>query len=1030
MAHARTTCWPVPGTRLTTATVSHAYACPRCAARHRYAWPGWRSAVYCVGRENGDFHVARRPIGALADWAQAQRRPIVDRARTLWRSLRVEAPQAEPLPAWQLALTLGWLRLPALDVVDVHAWGVGIARIEAWRSRAAGACRRSVVATASWLRRLLVRGALCGACLALHLFVLHFLPHAPPGVLAALTVAAAANGNLTAAGTWGQADATSLNNSETAATTITTSFVESTAFTPGAITIDGIGIKVSNRTGTTGTISVHLAAAAVEVPGTLVTINMADLPAITTAAIDGGWAFFKFPAPVLLVIATAYTVGIKTSSATQANCYSSATTNWTRYLRTTTTGAPVAGDDMIVVGEYTAAGASTARTVTMDETATTDYGAASTSTVTPSLAIGQGGTFVFGATAATNYYLRQSGTVVVYQSGTLNVGTVGTPCPRDSTMKFNFDCAAAVDFGLTVRGGTFTAQGLSRTAGKLIDRCKLNTDEAIASTSLGVDTDTGWLDNDQIVVATTTQTRAQTEIGTMNGAAAASTLTVDGFAGAGGGLAFAHSGVSPTQAEAFLLTRNVSMFGAGASAVLPFYISVDSKATVDVDWAEFYYIGNNTAGKQGIMITTITGSFNMQYSSVHEANSGGTIGFNTTGATSNNFTFSNNVTYSTSQHIIVATTSGTNWDVSNNICATQPGGAAVMLMISDLGGTFTNNTIIGSGAAGVQLGDSAAATGTISGLTAHGNTGSGIVITQMFSDVLKTVGPFTTWRNAVATNSGGGFCTAGANSGLIGLQNILIDGITSFGNINQIALFAVMAGSIINNAVLNGDTTFTSTAGVAFPNANNCPIEVLFTNLDSGTASGIKTTCTNDLQINFGACSLSVRLHNCKLASATELIGQALLSRGSFISSQKHDQTAGLHKTWKREGTIAIETGTVHSSSHAFSMTPNSSATVTTKLESSSFFAAVTNGNTVTPVVYANKSAAYDGNQPRLICKKNVPLGVAADTVLATYSAGTGSWNSITGTTPAATDDGVFEFLVDCDYGTGGVVFVDSMTVN
>ena len=92
----------------------------------------------------------------------------------------------------------------------------------------------------------------------------------------------------------------------------------------------------------------------------------------------------------------------------------------------------------------------------------------------------------------------------------MSQGTTGTPMPRDSSGHIDFDSGTNVDFGLVIRNlGTWNIQGQSRTSGKDIDRCKLNTDEAIASTSLGVDTDTGWLDNDEIGVATTTQTAAQ-----------------------------------------------------------------------------------------------------------------------------------------------------------------------------------------------------------------------------------------------------------------------------------------------------------------------------------------------------------------------------------------------------------------------------------------------------------------------------------------------------------------------------------------
>jgi hypothetical protein len=61
------------------------------------------------------------------------------------------------------------------------------------------------------------------------------------------------------------------------------------------------------------------------------------------------------------------------------------------------------------------------------------------------------------------------------------------------------------------------------------------------------------------------------------------------------------------------------------------------------------------------------------------------------------------------------------------------------------------------------------------------------------------------------------------------------------------------------------------------------------------------------------------------------------------------------------------------------------------------------------------------------MCKANPSIGIGTnlrDVVIATYSAGTGAWNSISGTTAAVTGDGVLEFYIDCD-GTAGWVNVD-----
>src|SRR3954467_7288431 len=101
------------------------------------------------------------------------------------------------------------------------------------------------------------------------------------------TLAACASTSLTTATTWALIDSTSFNSTETTTTALTTAYQTSTTFTPGAITIDGIGVRLSVRTGTTGTITIALDQATADVVGTVVTINCSDLPAAVTALLDG-----------------------------------------------------------------------------------------------------------------------------------------------------------------------------------------------------------------------------------------------------------------------------------------------------------------------------------------------------------------------------------------------------------------------------------------------------------------------------------------------------------------------------------------------------------------------------------------------------------------------------------------------------------------------------------------------------------------------------------------------------------------------
>ena len=820
--------------------------------------------------------------------------------------------------------------------------------------------------------------------------------------------ASIASGNFTTAATWGLVDSTSYLGAETGSEVLTTagSGTRSSAFTPGAITVSHIGVKLSVRTGTTGTMSVHLILSSdnSEVAGTLVTINTADLPVAATADLNGGWHFFKLSSPVTLTGATAYKLEAWTSSSTQISLFRDSTAdNISRALITTTTGAPAAGDDLIIAGEYTGAGTSNSFTVTMDNTATTDFGSAPTaanSLLTPGIAICNKGTLTFGTSAATNYYLKQSNSLIVYSGGTLNIGTTGTAIPRDSTANLQFDCGAAGDYGLLIRNlGTFSHQGLSRSSGKNIYYCLLNTDEAANSTSLGVDTDTGWLDNDVIAVASTTRTASQCESGTLNGNAGASTLTVDGFAGAGGGLANAHGGTSPVQAEVVLLTRNTNIYG--ASSTLTTYIYFAPTATINCDWAGYYWIGINSSGKYGIEIATTAGTCSINYCSLYNCTVSNNRGFYVSSASGSNIDISYNCIYNVVNGIYNSTTTGSHTYNYNIILLMSNG---IYLAYSYMNVNY--NRISGASTAALRH-NGASRLLTYSNNILHSSSYGLYIVSQLLSG---TVSDLTIYR-----------CSSGASSSAS--CNISLNNLILFGNLNNIQWSSYANNTIFNNLICNGDSSFSSATGVITGGIAK------FINCDFSTVSGIKTQNSYDFSVQQDSYN-SITIINTKFnASVSELQNQSFMLSNSYISSQKHNQSAGTHKTWKREGTLTIEGTTTQAGSYSLKMTPINASE---KLESSGanggFKVAVANGQTCAPTVYVYEDGSYNGNRARLILKRNDALGVTSDTVLDTATASSdGAWEALTGTTAAVTDNGVLEFVVDCD-GTAGNLFVDTFS--
>jgi len=839
---------------------------------------------------------------------------------------------------------------------------------------------------------------------------------------------AALGGNWSAAGSWALIDQSSTTGvgyleSESGTTTVTTAYSGCLsavfAWSSGAPTIDGIGIRLANRTGTTGTLSIHLEVATVEVAGTLVTINTADLPAAVTADLNGGWIFFKFAAPVALANATSYSVAIKTSSSTQVVVHTNGTAgNMSRYLRTTTTGAMVAGDDFVIVGEYTGQGTSNTITINPDETGTTDYGAGSTSLVTPAGAIGSKGSMRFATSAATAYKLKISGNLIGYIGGDMGVGTVGSEIPRDSSVTVTFDCVSNGDFGFVARNGfNAVAQGLSRTSGKNIVTCKLNGNAAANATTLNVDTDTGWLSGDEIAVASTSRTAAECEAGTLNGAAGASSLTVNGFAGTGGGVLNAHSGTSPTQAEVILLSRNVTF--QGTSATVQAYIDIKATATVNFSWVRFKWMGSATANKRGIDIATTTGTATFSFCALTNFEVASSRGFNIVTASGSGITISNCVTWRVEDshvNITVASTGATS--ISNLVMMRSLGASSTMFSSADAGGSFTNVTAIGFANSGIAFSEFGGTIGTISGLVAHSGAFNGF----SFTGISGTIATATIWR----VNSVGVFVN-------VSTTELTITSLTEFGNGTSNINWANPGGRLVLiDPVLSGDSSFATTNGINVA-AGASVGELVIINGDFGTASGIKTAHTND--INVSACAgafIRMFLVNTKLASTTEVLTPSAMSASSFICSQKHDQTTLNHKTIKRGGVLDYEGTITHTGSQSLRMLPTSASI---RLESvgpyGAFAVAVASGETVTPSVYVRESAAYNGNRCRLMVRRNDAIGITADTVLATrVGASDAAWELMTGTTIAATDDGTMEFYVDCDGTAGtGYVYVDSMAV-
>lgn len=849
------------------------------------------------------------------------------------------------------------------------------------------------------------------------------------------TKIAKATGNLTdATGTWGVADSTSLLfnvGSALATTATTTSFVASQTSTPGAITIDGIAIRIASRSSSpNGTFSVDLfnSTDSAQVAGTQVDVNVSDLPAENTINNYGiGWLFFKFASPITLTAGKAYSVRVKSSVSSQVTVYRNGTAgNWLRALRTTTEAAPAAGDTLVISKQYTGAGASTAVTITMDSTSSTDYGDASTSTNDGSLFIADGCTFKCGTSASTNYVFRISGNVWIGRGATFSYGSSGDPVPRSSTAVFEFDLGASGDFRFRIApGSTFNTEGQSRSSGKNIVQTKLTANMSAAGTSLSVADDTGWLSGDIIMIAATGITFTQTEQKILNGDASSSSMSITV------GVTNAHNGTSPNQAEVGLITRNVQFRSTNVARLWGFDLPGD--ATISSKWTRYTSLGDNLVRGFEFGGSAATAAKVWDFCSFDAFVFA--ILLSTTFSNHDNYEITNCIAYAASgvnTCLLVrnALDPPTNIKINNNLLFGNTSTSSIGVSFEGKATQCNNNTCVGFGY-GLRFGVNTWGSSdylTMTGNVVHSNYRTGFHFSGGRNRGLKLSGGAAYRNGDVSTSS-----LAASNiyfesqPNQVWLHNIDIWD----GNVANISIFneSYAADVLIDSCNLER----VSGANMLYNIAFNDPlietgIRLVKCNMDGSSGIASRTApSTNHFGSGSGATNhglLQVALDYCKtgslaLAHANTL---AYLGNSSYIRSS-HDNSTAVHRTISRYGTAQRNTSVYNTASPSQELMP---ASASLKLEGSVAQLPVDSGEAINVQVAVRKTSSYNGNAPRLILRRNDALGVSSDTVLDTMSVGADTWEVLTGTTPTASADGVFEVFVDCD-GTAGSIYLDDM---
>lgn len=819
------------------------------------------------------------------------------------------------------------------------------------------------------------------------------------------------SGNFTTSTTWKVVDAISYSNTETTVTLLTTSFVSSSAFTPGAITVEGIAVKIATRVSIpTGTISVRLFTGAAAVTGTTVTLNVSDLPSTPTAA-GGFWVYFKFAAPVTLLAATAYNLQATTSSASQVNLYHQTISgNWNRCLVTSTNAAPASRDTLIVAGEHTAAGIGVDYTITMDNTSTTLYGSASA--VFPAVEIGRRGTLTFATVSSTNYQLWCLGSINIGGGGSLIIGSTASPYPSNSSSLIQFANGVANTYQINVRpNGNMLTCGMDK-----VGRTTLTASAAVAATSLTASVSTGWYNGDNIVIGNANASTSTFDQRVVAATASGTNFTITA------GLTNAKTLQTNVDVEVINLTRNIRIVGnTSSSAALYCSHTYNSQVTIDLRNTEFRHGGWNNSSVE----TTATSVLNFVGLSFWNL---ATIAVWTDTTTTAPVLWSDCVLYSTVTFFsFTSVTGGTAGSaIFDSIWSISSSSNAVSLLGSNI---LTINACRFMGSAGSAV---------IFGNNSAYNAGS-IVITNC---VFKSNANGMAWSNGAYTQIGRSHnissnkfyynTTSGINcSAGVGFSNgwVLLGG-DVFSNQSSNILISGVSDFTFYNMNVYGGPAQASPIGVSLVSSSGT--QILFDNCTFGTPS---VHTTSDIRPAGNTGHFFVNFRNCLMASTTEISNQTAMSNSSLITSARHDQTSGNHFIWELYGTLRSDPIIFRTTPTSLRLQPLSSVY---KLESRSVLVPVKQNQSITVGVWVRRSvsgdpsgALYNGNLPRLIIKNNSSSGIGiSDIVLATASAASaGAWEYISGTSPTASDNSTFEIVVDCD-GTAGWVNVDDMFIS
>ena len=812
---------------------------------------------------------------------------------------------------------------------------------------------------------------------------------------------------------WKAIDSTSLLDSTAASTATTSSYVSSATFTPGAITVEGIVLRlVSISASPSGTFEVQLWNNTDSTQAALVSCNVSDLATLGfKSQTPNGLVYFKFGSPVTSTAGKAYAVRIKSTSANQVTVYRNATGgNWSRLLVTSTTGTPGAGDSLYMSGNTTGAGSTSTISVTWDQTATTLYS---------SINVGHGATLACENSSSKNYNCYVSG--LFYVGGTFEIGNSGALLPSSSTFTLNIQSASAAGNAMIITSnGTFRAFGTSKTR-----TARAAADFSNGATSITTNISTGWKNGDVIGIGASARSATPaSETKALTADASGTTLTISAV-GTG------KSGTATTAVPLINLTSNINIIG--SSATNTFYIALNGTgATLDVDSCTFQYMGSATAGGRGLSISA--NSVNLTY----KVNSCG---------------FYNLHANCVSTELSAATSIGGTVEITNNV---QYGGAAfssISAQVSSSG--FSSAKINGNW----HIGQVSASGFIMNALDRRFEIKDNVVNASVGTSnfTINTTSNAYTWAqgtidnnkveccanqgfvlqliNTVATNFTSYRCSAYNFQFTTNCSDSKITGLTAFGATTANLLFnaaLISKDFTIDGADIQSGTGDTCPRGIT--NGANAQVQnLVISNSSLGTVTQHSTADVAVVSWLVG----EMIFKDSTLASTTQVTGQSNLTRTSSIRIQKSGGVAGTNRVYWRQGRTDTDS-TIYDTSVA---TTNSFRATPSSATEGLYFpigrVAIPSGSGATLTIKVRKSvvgdgAAYNGNQPKIIMIANAAAGSSFDSdsvVMTATNAANGAWETLTYSIPTVSDNTGIEFWAQVD-GTTGWANIDTMRVS